>query len=177
MGQGLSLTSAAQSEGRGSSGCLWQPQGPSSTARKFPLNMGLGSARPQAQVANPVCPASPLRTPHLPCCRARFPSLLRPPALTAPLPPFPSPTAHPTSPALLHGGWSRGPWGSQGAWAQRRTGSSWGSFLLKADQLRSPGKTSHPPAPGDGNGLQTLTPAHEGGPLLVPSRATPLPQT
>lgn len=32
-----------------------------------------------------------------------------------------------------------------------------------------------PPPPGDGNGLDTLTPAHEGGPLLVAAKATPSP--
>lgn len=47
-------------------------------------------------------------------------------------------------PAPLHRGWSRGPWGSQGTWAQVRNRLLLRPFLPKEDQLKSPGKSSLP---------------------------------
>lgn len=173
MGQRLSLASAAQSGSRGSSGYIWQPRGPSSTARKFPLNMGLGSAWPQAQAATPVCPSRP-------CCRARFPSLssallpsllLSHPVLDLP----PSPHLPCPPPRGLE---------QRTLGKPRRVGPGLDRLFLGLFPPQSRPATQprerpapRPAPPGVRTGLHTLTPAHEGGPLLVAARATPLPQT
>lgn len=146
--------------------------GPKLHGPQVPAKHGAGQCPASGSGSHPVCSASPLQTPHLPCCGAHMPSLL----LRPPLLPFPSAPLLPTSPVLCPRGLEQRTLGKP-----KRLGPGQGRLVLglfppQSRAAAQPGKTSHPYPPGDRNGLHTLTPAHEGGPLLVAARATPLPQ-
>lgn len=117
---------------------------PISMALGSPVNVGL--AGPRAQAGFPVSPSRAAQTAPCGClllCRhpfwGTFPSGSLLSTLTGPLPAFPSPSAFShTSPALLHKGWSRGPWECKGSWDQSQgraaRGRNWLYNLMTAQE-------------------------------------------
>lgn len=147
--------------------------GPKLHGPQVPTKHGAGQCLASGSGGHPLCPSRP-------CCRARFPSLssallpsllLSHPVLDLP----PSPHLPFPPPRGLE---------QRTLGKPRRVGPGLDRLFLGLFPPQSRPATQprerpapRPAPPGVRTGLHTLTPAHEGGPLLVAARATPLPQT
>lgn len=178
-GKGLPLASVAQCRSgdvSGGSGTT-RPQvhGPQVSIKHGAGQMPGPELRPPFQspcpfqAGQPSANSSPALAAELGTCPEHFPSMLLV-SLPFLFRPALSLTPYPALPFFL--GWSRGPWGSQGTWAQASNGLLLGPFPPQSGQLYSPGKHSCP-AGGWERALQVDS-STGGGSLPTAARSAPL---